>query len=350
MMAFQRRFGGRSMGQRFVPVFIVACLLLVVVWVCMPYFGTQAQEQKGKGGFAADRESTGSEKPAPFDGTRAMGYIKELCAIGPRISGSAGMKKQQEVIETHFKKLGGQVNWQRFTAKQNSQPKPVEFANMIVSWNPDNKRRVILCTHYDTRPKADQEENFRKWDDPFVSANDGTAGVAWLMELAHHMKALPLQVGVDFVLFDGEEYVFDGPNPTLSQRDQYFLGSSYFATEYQKKPPGHKYVAAVLQDMAAGKDARFPIEQNSQILAGPLTSSIWRLAGELNVKEFRPELSRYAVQDDHLALNRAGIPTTDIIDFDYKHWHRLTDLPDQCSPETMTGVATVLTVWLQRVH
>jgi hypothetical protein len=56
------------------------------------------------------------------------------------------------------------------------------------------------------------------------------------------------------------------------------------------------------------------------------------------------------VLDDHLALNRAGIPAVDIIDFDYKHWHKLTDLPDQCSPETMTAVATVLTVWLQRLH
>jgi hypothetical protein len=349
MMAFQRRFGGRKMGQRFVPVFIVACLILVVVWVCMPYFGTQAQEQKGKGGFAADRESTGTEKPAPFDGARAMDYLKQLCAIGPRISGSAGMKKQQELIESHFKKLGGQVTWQRFTAKQNSQAKPVDFANMIVSWNPESKRRVILCTHYDTRPKADQEENFRKWDDPFVSANDGTAGVAWLMELAHHMKSLPLQIGVDFVLFDGEEYVFDGPNPAIGPRDQYFLGSSYFATDYQRKPPDHKYVAAVLQDMAAGKDAKFRIEVNSQINAGALTSEIWRLAESLGVKQFKRDLGP-SVLDDHLALNRAGIPAVDIIDFDYKHWHKLTDLPDQCSPETMTAVATVLTVWLQRLH
>src|SRR3954468_9120268 len=40
-----------------------------------------------------------------FDSDRALKYLKQLCDIGPRISGSEGMKKQQEVIEAHFKKL-----------------------------------------------------------------------------------------------------------------------------------------------------------------------------------------------------------------------------------------------------
>ena len=31
------------------------------------------------------------------------------------------------------------------------------MANLIVSWYPERTRRVILCSHYDTRPIADQE-------------------------------------------------------------------------------------------------------------------------------------------------------------------------------------------------
>jgi Peptidase family M28 len=335
--------------NRFVPLMIIACLLLVGWWICMPYFGTHAEPPgKSKGGFAADRAAPELPAPAAFDGSRAFDYLKQLCAIGPRISGSPGMKKMQELLEAHFKKLGAQVTWQRFTAKQTSQAKPVDLANVIVSWHPEQKRRVIICSHYDTRPKADQEPDPRKWDEPFVSANDGTAGAAWLMEMGHHIKGLPLQVGVDFVLFDGEEYVFDGPRP-IPPADQYFLGSAHFAADYQTKPPGHKYVAAVLLDMAGGKNARFPIEQNSQILAGPLTSEVWRLAEALGVREFRRELGPH-VLDDHLALNRAGIPAVDIIDFDYPHWHRLSDTPEQCSAETMSQVAKVLSVWLQRVR
>ena len=133
--------------------------------------------------FAADRPT-----PVPFDAKRALGYLEAVCKIGPRISGSDGMKKQQELLEKHFSKLGGKVEWQKFTARQRSQRGPVAMANLIVRWHPERQRRIILCSHYDTRPIADQEPDPRKWRDPFVSANDGGSGVALLMELANHIK------------------------------------------------------------------------------------------------------------------------------------------------------------------
>ena len=55
------------------------------------------------------------------------------------------------------------------------------------------------------------------------------------------------------------------------------------------------------------------------------------------------------ILDDHLALNHARIPAVDIIDFSYKHWHRLTDVPENCSGESLEQVARVVSVWLQRV-
>ncbi len=87
------------------------------------------------------------------------------------------------------------------------------MTNLIVSFFPDRERRVILCSHYDTRPIADQEPDPRKWREPFLSANDGGSGVAFLMELGNQMKDLPTKVGVDFVFFDGEEYIFDPAPP-----------------------------------------------------------------------------------------------------------------------------------------
>ena len=50
-----------------------------------------------------------------------------------------------------------------------------------------------------------------------------------------------------------------------------------------------------------------------------------------------------------MPLNAAGIPAIDIIDFKYPHWHKLTDLPENCSGESLELVAKVLTVWLQRL-
>jgi hypothetical protein len=272
-----------------------------------------------------------------------MGYLDTICKIGPRISGEAGMTKQQELLKKHFEDLGGKVQLQKFKATQVSRPKqPVEMANLIVSWHPDRKRRVILCSHYDTRPIADQEPDPRKWRQPFVSANDGGSGVACLMELAHHMKQLKTQVGVDFVFFDGEEYIWD------PDRDDYFFGSEHFGREYRRTKPPYRYLGAVLLDMIAGKDPQFPIEQHSQFMAGALVKELWSIAAELKCGAFQNRQGP-AVRDDHLALNDNGIPAVDIIDFNYPHWHRLSDVPGNCSPEGMDQVARVLTVWLQRV-
>lgn len=289
--------------------------------------------------FAEDRDTM--PKPVAFDGKRAMGYLEDICKIGPRISATPGMTKQQELIQKHFEKLGATVTYQKFNARQKSVRKDVEMANMIVSWHPESTQRILLCSHYDTRPIADQEDDRRNWTKPFLSANDGGSGVALLMELGNHMKDLKLQVGVDFVFFDGEEYIF------ISDEDQYFFGSKHFAAEYRKQKK-IQYQAGVLLDMVAGKNAKFPIEQNSWWKADWLIKEVYTTASNLGVKSFKlNEFSRVGVEDDHIPLNNGGIPTIDIIDFDYAHWHRLTDTPENCSGETMTGVAQVLSVWMQ---
>lgn len=323
---------------------VVLVLLAVVAWFVMsPSTPAAPEPQPAKAPreqFASDRAPPPT--PLPFDSRRALGYLEEICKIGPRVSGSAGMKKQQELLTRHFEAQGAKVELQRFTARQVSQSRPVEMANLIASWHPEAKRRIILCAHYDTRPIADQERDRRKWYEPFLGANDGGSGVAVLMELAHHLKDLKTAVGVDIVLFDGEEYIFD------PDRDKYFFGSEHFAQAYRPRGDQPRYIAAVLLDMVAGKDATFPIEQNSRFLAGTLVEQLWGIAAELKCTRFQARMGP-EVLDDHLALNRAGIPAVDIIDFSYPHWHRLSDIPANCSAEPMEQVARVLGVWLQRV-
>lgn len=292
-------------------------------------------------GFAAGRDPVGKVEPAAFDGTRAMKHLRDICAIGPRMSDTPGMKKQQDIIRKHFEDLGCPVRLQTFTARQKSRPTPVAMANMIVSFHPEKKRRVILCCHYDTRPIADQEPDPKKWNEPFLSANDGGSGVAFLMELGRHMKDLKLAVGVDFVFFDGEEYIFE------PRRDEYFFGSKHFAQTWRKEKDRPQYLGAVLLDMIAGKTAKFPVEGYSWQRARELCLEIWNIAGEVKADVFQRRLGD-RVLDDHLALQNVGIPAIDIIDFDYPHWHRLSDTPENCAPEPMNQVARVLSIWLQR--
>ena len=52
----------------------------------------------------------------PFNGARAYDYLKQLCDLGPRRSGSAAMAAQQKLMAEHFEKLGAKVEFQRFKA------------------------------------------------------------------------------------------------------------------------------------------------------------------------------------------------------------------------------------------
>ena len=90
-----------------------------------------------------------------------------------------------------------------------------------------------------------------------------------------------------------------------------------------------------------------PTVREDDPLAPPNRYGVWKLAAELKVTAFVNKWGS-AVRDDHLPLNRAGIPTIDIIDFDYRHWHKLSDVPANCSGESMEQVARVVVVWMQR--
>jgi glutaminyl-peptide cyclotransferase len=78
-----------------------------------------------------------------------------------------------------------------------------------------------------------------------------------------------------------------------------------------------------------------------------LVRQFWAIAENVRAKSFVFELGD-PVSDDHLALNRVGIPAIDVIDFGgYKHWHKLTDTVDKCDAKQMAEVAKVTTYWLQ---
>ena len=171
-----------------------------------------------------------------------------------------------------------------------------------------------------------------------------------LCELGRSVAQLDAAWGVDFVLFDGEEFVFD------DRRDPYFLGSTYFAQDLATQPPEHQYRAAILLDMVGDASLELYQERNSLSWpdSRPLVKSIWRTAGRLGVREFIPR-ARYELRDDHVPLHDiAGIPACDVIDFDYprpgsrlSYWHTMQDVPANCSAESLAKVGWVISAWLQ---
>lgn len=280
-----------------------------------------------------------------FDGAQAYEYLKQICDLGPRISGTVAMQEQQKLLAAHFDRLGGKVRMQEFRVHHPQNGSPTTLANLIVEWHPDRKERVLLCAHYDTRPFPDRDP--RNPRGTFIGANDGASGVALLMELGKKMPQFQSPLGVDFVLFDGEEFVYRDAN-VLGQGDPYFLGSEYFSRQYVADPPAHKYRWGVLLDMVADADLQLYYERNSMSWSDtrPLVVDIWNTARRLGVREFIPQ-KKYEIKDDHLRLrNIAKIPTCDIIDFDYPHWHTEADTADKCSGESLAKVGWVVQQWL----
>jgi glutaminyl-peptide cyclotransferase len=283
-------------------------------------------------------------KPAPIDGNRAFGYLKQICALGPRTAGSEANAKQREMVAAHFKAQGATITEQPFAARDPLSGRRLEMVNLIGSWFPERTRRVLICAHYDTRPYPDQEPDPRLRNAPFLGANDCASGVALLMEMANHLKDSPTEWGVDLVILDGEELVYD-------RVGEYFLGSKEFARRYRTERRSGKresvYAAGILLDMVGGKDLALPKEPYSLRFAGGLVRDVWGVAEALKADAFLDGVGR-EVLDDHLALNDAGIPTIDIIDFDYPHWHTASDTPEHCDPASLAQVGRVVTAWLSK--
>ena len=300
---------------------------------------------------------TASTKSAvgPLNKDRAFEFLHKICELGPRITGSEAMHIQQQILANHFRNLGGNVSLQKFRFPHPQNGTPQEAANMIVEWHPEKRQRILICVHYDTRPQGDNSRVPKKQrGDLFLGANDGASGVALLMELAYQMRNLKGPYGVDFLLVDAEEFVFSDFPP-----QRYFWGSEFFARNYQKNPPAHKYIKGCVLDMIGDRHLQIYQDRNSVWWKDtrPITQEIWSTAHRLGIKEFiartHPKM-RTPIRDDHLMLRNVGkIPTCEIIDFDYpkfpvnRYWHTSEDIPARCSGESMAKVGWVILEWVQ---
>ncbi|MFM1800771.1 MAG: hypothetical protein RJA81_123 [Planctomycetota bacterium] len=278
--------------------------------------------------------------PAAIDGARAFGYLKQICDLGPRPAGSEANTRQREMVAEHFRNNGLEIREQSFDAIDPSNRSRKKLTNLIGVWNPQKRRRVVIGAHYDTRPFPDQDPDPAKRRNRFIGANDGASGVALLMEISKHLPKMNTEWGVDLVLFDGEELVYQDGDP-------YFLGSRHFARQYlaDAKKRSWSYEAGLVLDMVADKNLLIEQEQYSMEYAPKVVREIWDAAEKLGEKRFSRSVGP-AVLDDHIPLNQARIPTADLIDFEYPHWHTVNDTPEQCSGESMAAVGRVVTAWL----
>jgi len=275
--------------------------------------------------------SSGEEALPLFDGKRAFHYLLRQCRFGPRAPGSEGHKRTLDFLVSELRKYADNVRLQNFPLYSPIEGRSFMLTNIIASFG-DQKRRILLAAHWDTRPCADQDPDPKNRNRPILGANDGASGVAVLLEVARIIGSHPPKIGVDIVLFDGEDSGRGG------YPEEFCQGSKYFA---QNMGSDYHPEFGILLDMIGDRDLTIYVEEYSARYAPDIVDRVWSAAEELGIAEFDRRIG-YEVVDDHLPLLKAGIKCIDLIDFDYPYWHTLGDTPDKCSPESLEKVGRVL--------
>lgn len=274
-----------------------------------------------------------------FDGGKAFAYLHAQTDFGPRAPNSIGHQKCLDYLTLELSRYAEKVTRQNFT-HHGYNDEVLKLTNIFGSFNDTASDRILLLAHWDTRPRADEEKDASKRNQPILGANDGASGVAVLLEIARLLKQTLPPVGVDILFVDGEDY---GKSRDL---DSYFLGSRYFM---KIKSQNYKPRYAILLDMVGYRELQIPMEQNSITYAPEVVELIWSTAEKLGVTQF-VNVPGEEISDDHVPLNSGGIPTVDIIDFQYPFWHTTQDTPDKCSAESLETVGKVLTHVIYSKH
>ena len=198
----------------------LALLLLIAMVAC---------SNKSKGNTDSEGKQPKSTVSVPqFDADSAYRYVKEQVDFGPRVPNTAAHKACGEYLAKKLEQFGATVYNQQvdLTAYDGTL---LKARNIIGSYKPETKKRIVLLSHWDSRPWADADSDEKNRHTPILGANDGASGVGVLLEIARQLHKQQPELGIDIVLVDAEDY---GPHQsyTGNHKEEYWaLGSQYWA-------------------------------------------------------------------------------------------------------------------------
>jgi Zn-dependent M28 family amino/carboxypeptidase len=259
-----------------------------------------------------------SGPPPAIDSARAMQYVKEIVAFGPRPIGSANHKKVEDYITSHLK--GDAVEEDAFTADTPEGKFPGR--NIIAKFPGTRDGIVVIASHYDT--------NYPLRRTAYIGANDGASSSALLLEIANQLRGKRRNgYSIWLVWDDAEEAV-----KTWTDADSLY-GIRHLAEKWEADGTLKKIKAFLLADMIG--DADLNIERDTSSTPW-LEEVVYEAATRLGYQShfFARTME---VSDDHLPFMRRGVPSADLIDFDYGYdnvfWHTPQDTVDKLSPKSL---------------
>jgi hypothetical protein len=262
-----------------------------------------------------------------ISGEKALEHVRRLVDFGPRPPGSEAIEKSRDYIENQLRLSGWQVTRQAFT--DDTPRGKVRFVNLIARFPAarNSAPSFLLCSHYDTKTF----DAFR-----FAGANDGGSSTGLLLELSRVIGQHPtLAAKIQLAFFDGEEAY-----ERYSERDGLY-GSRYFARELGSSR-AKQFRGGILFDMVGDRSLTITFPQDSP---AEMTRDIFASAEALKLRNHFTYLGRELI-DDHTPLNAIGIPTIDVIDFDFPWWHTADDTIDKVSAESLQIVGSVAAYYL----
>ena len=275
-----------------------------------------------------------------FNADSAYRFVSAQVAFGPRVTGSEAHKACGDWLAATLREFGAEVIEQKADLKAYNGDK-LPARNIIGSFNTATNKRVILCSHWDSRPWADNDPDVKKRHTAIDGANDGASGVGVLLEIARQLGRQHPTIGVDIIFFDAEDYGVHSDEDNYAD-NSWCLGSQYWA----RHPHKADYIArfGILLDMVGAPNARFCQERFSRRYAGSIVDKVWQTARTFGFGAYFPlDMGNY-VTDDHLPLNeKARIPTIDIIPYDDEygfgeHWHTVKDNMEWIDVATLRAV------------
>lgn len=261
-----------------------------------------------------------------FSGEKALGHVRIMVDLGPRPPGTEAIEKTRIYLTQQLELCGWKVVRQSFT--ENTPRGKVEFTNLIATFGEKGVPFFLIGSHYDTKVFDTAR---------FVGANDGGSSTGVLLELARVLSLRPdLARKTELVFFDGEEAY-----ENFSETDGLY-GSRYFAKQLAAEGKTKQFRGGIVLDMVGDRSLTITLPPDSP---AEMARDIFASAEALNLRKHFTYYDR-EITDDHTPLNAVGIPTIDLIDFDFAAWHTPDDTIDKVSAESLQTVGAVTAYYL----